>query len=297
MQILRDGGGTTTRKQVRLLQEAVNFGELPAFAQAVREYTDALARFREAPRVVNKLTSYETRFRVILYLLYLHADRERFGPEGGATYARILQLCMRRREVNPRVLKTTLALLKLTGLIGTRRNPDDQRSMYYHPTTKMSEFVHRWLIMGTRPLDVLQPQLRRVQRLQEDPAFVENFLVSAGRDYVVGIRPAYLMPEFMSFFWQREGASAVVAASMLSSFEGVPFPSRERVARRFGLSKTQVSSIIAEGAKLGYFELDETGAPRPSPRLQDDYSHWVAIDLTFYARHMPPVWAQEPPSR
>jgi hypothetical protein len=288
MHISRDGGGTTTRKQVRLLQEAVNFGESPEFPRAVREYTAALARFREAPRVINKLTSYETRFRVILYLLYLHADRERFGAEGGATYARILQLCMRRREVNPRVLKTTLALLKLTGLIGTRRNPDDQRSMYYFPTPRMSDFVHRWLSMGVNPLDVLQPQLRRAHRLKEDPSFAERFLVSAGRDYVVGIRPAYLMPEFMSFFWQREGASAVVAAALLSSFDATPFPSRDRLARRFGLSKTQVSSIIAEGAKLGYFELDADGTPAPSPRLHEEYGRWVSIDLTFYARHMPP---------
>ncbi|HTY50019.1 MAG TPA: hypothetical protein VMB48_10035 [Steroidobacteraceae bacterium] len=289
MHISKDGGGTTTRRQVVLLQEAVHLGELPEFARAVREYTDALARFREAPRVINKLTSYETRFRVILYLLYLHADRERFGPEGGATYARILQLCMRRREVNPRVLKTTLALLKLTGLIGTRRNPDDQRSMYYHPTARMSEFVNRWLSMAVNPLDVLQPHLRRAQRLNEEPAFVEAFLVSAGRDYVVGIRPAYLMPEFMSFFWQREGASAIVAATLLSSFDGTPLPSRDRLARRFGLSKTQVSSIIVEGARLGYFEVNEAGVPTPSPRLREDYGRWVSIDLTFYARHMPPA--------
>ena len=289
MHFSRDAGGTTTRKQIRLFQEAVSLGELSAFPRAVREYTDALARFREAPRVINKLTSYETRFRVILYLLYLHADRERFGPQGGATYARILQLCMRRREVNPRVLKTTLTLLKFTGLIGTRRNPEDQRSMYYHPTAQMSEFVQRWLAMAVNPLDLLEPQVRRAQRLREDPAFAEQFLVSAGRDYVVGIRPAYLMPEFSSFFWQREGASAVVAAVLLSSYDATALPSRDRLARRFGLSKTQVTSIIVEGAKLGYFLVDDAGVPKPSPRLLEEYSRWVAIDLTFYARHMPPA--------
>src|SRR4051812_1218918 len=54
--------------------EAARLAVLPAFPRAVREYTVATARFRESPRLANKLISYHTRWRVVGYLLYLAAD-------------------------------------------------------------------------------------------------------------------------------------------------------------------------------------------------------------------------------
>ncbi len=269
-----------------LLEEAANLRALPAFDQAVREYTQGLARFREAPRLINKLTSYETRFRVVGYLLYLHVDRERFGPEGGATYVRLLELCTRRQEVSPRVLKTTLSLLKLTRFIETQRNPADLRSTYYRPTARMYGFIQQWLSYAVNSLDALQPEMRRAQRLRDDPAFIERFLVAGGRAHIEAEPPADRMPEFIAFFGHREGAGALIIATMLAFVEGSPLPSRARIAKRFGLSKTQVQNLIGEGVKFGFFEVDDAGAPAITPRLHDNYRRWISIELAFYMRHM-----------
>jgi hypothetical protein len=279
----------TPRKQSRLQQEASHLRALPPFARAVRAYAAGMARFREAPRLVNKLTSYESRFRVIGYLLYLHADRERFGPEGGATYARLLELCGQSQEVSPRVLKTTLALLKLTGFVTSQRNASDLRSAYYRPTPRMSDFVRRWLSTAVQALDMLQPEARYAQRLHDDPEFIDRFMVSSGRERAAGTRPVDLMPEFIGFFGRRDGAGTVVIALMLASLEGMPVPSRAQLAARFGLSKTQVTTIISDGARLGYFELDYVGVPTPSFRLRDDFHRWISIVLAFCARHMQPA--------
>jgi hypothetical protein len=62
---------------------------LPRFPQAMREYIIGSARFRESPRLLNKLVSHDARWRVVGYLLYLAVDRERFGPAGGASYGRL----------------------------------------------------------------------------------------------------------------------------------------------------------------------------------------------------------------
>lgn len=269
-----------------LLSEAAALRELPEFDRAVREYTHGLARFREAPRLINKITSCESRFRVVGYLLYLHADRERFGPEGGATFARLLELCTRRQEVNPRVLKTTLVLLKLTRFVVTQRHATDGRSMYYRPTPRMYGFIHQWLAYAVSSLDALQPDLQCGRRLREDPTFVERFLVAGGRDHIDSEPPADRMPEFIAFFGHREGAGALIIATMLAFLEAAPLPSRERIARRFGLSKTQVSNLVREGGKLGFFEVDDGGVPTPTARLHDVYRRWISIELAFYARHM-----------
>ena len=90
-----------------LLAEAAQLRALPAFPAAIREYTAAIARFRERPRLLNKLIASETRFRLGAYVFCLAADQETYGPQGGATYTRLLELCAQRQELSPRILKTS----------------------------------------------------------------------------------------------------------------------------------------------------------------------------------------------
>src|SRR5260370_41455030 len=125
---------TMVAEQDELAAHAERFVALLAFPRAVREYTGGIARSRESPRLANKLISYDTRWRVVGYLLYLAADRERFGADGGATYARMLEICTRRRVGSPRVLKTILALLKFPGFIETITSATGRRSKFYRPT-------------------------------------------------------------------------------------------------------------------------------------------------------------------
>ena len=269
--------------------EAARLAAMPEFPQAVRAYMVGAAQFRESPRIVNKLVSYDTRWRVIGYLLYLALDRETYGPQGGATYGRVLDLCTRRNEVSPRVLKTVLALLQLSGFIEATRNATDRRSKFYRPTARMMTFVHRWLTYATTTLDVLEPHMQRAAMLRDDPQFAARFLVSGGRSHTSETPPADLMPEFIAFLGGRDGAGAVVLAMLTADLDSVATPSRADIARRFGLSKTQVSNSLREGERLGWVAFDRDGMPVPTQVLRDKYRQWIAIELAFYARHMAPA--------
>jgi DNA-binding MarR family transcriptional regulator len=281
-----DEDGPTDDGQDQLLREAARLAALPAFPDAVREYTKGLARFREGPRLVNKLISYDTRWRVVGYLLYLHSDRARFGPDGGATYGRLLEICTRRQEVSPRVLKSMLALLQFTGFVEARRNSADRRLKFYRPTERMDGFVKQWLGYGVNALDRLEPEMQRARMLGEDPTFADRFLVSGGRAHLAGTPPADLVPEFPAFFGARDGAGAALLAVMLADMDGAPVPSRADIAKRFGLSKTQVTNVLAAGEAQGFFVLDAAGVPAATPHLRDVYRRWISIELAFYARHM-----------
>ena len=272
-----------------LIAHAARLLALPAFPRAVREYTVGLARFRESPRLANKLISYDTRWRVVGYLLYLAADRELFGPEGGATYGRMLDICTRRREVSPRVLKTMLALLKFTGFVETVRSDADRRSKIYRPTARMDQFVNLWLSYAVSALEILEPDMQRTPMLREDPGFPDRFLVSGGRDHLANTPPADRMPEFMALYGARDGAGAAVLSVMLADIDGTPVPSRAAIANRFGLSKTQVSNVLTVGEAKGFFTLDGAGVPAATQRLRDNYASWISIELAFYARHMQPA--------
>ena len=272
-----------------LLAEAAQLRASPTFATAMREYTVAIARFREAPRLINKLMASETRFRLTAYVFCFAAYYERHGPHGGVTYTQLLELCAQREELSPRLLKTTLTLLKLAGFIKTLRHPSDRRSKSYHPTPRMVDFVKSWMPHAVNALDAVQPDMRRAQMLAEDPDFIRRFVAAAGHEHATGIPLIDRMPEFTCFFGKREGAIPVVLAVMLSDINGTPLPSRAQIAKRFGLSKTQVSNMIAEGSRLGFFATDETGAPRATTYLRDSYGRFISIELAFYARHMRPA--------
>jgi hypothetical protein len=277
------------RRDDTLLAEAAHLRASPAFADAVREYTVAIARFREAPRLINKLMASETRFRLTAYVFYLAADHENYGPLGGATYTRLLELCAQREELSPRVLKTTLTLLKLAGFVKTSRNTSDRRSKSYQPTARMMDFVRNWMPHAVNALDALQPDMQRAQMFAQDPDFIRRFAAAAGREHATGIPLIDRMPDFTCFFGRREGAIPVVLAVMLSDITGTPLPSRAQIAKRFGLSKTQVSILVAEGEQLGYFAISDAGVPSATPHLVDSYTRFVSIELAFYARHMRPA--------
>lgn len=272
-----------------LLAEAAQLRASPAFAAAIREYTVAIARFREAPRLINKLMASETRFRLTAYVFCFAAYYQKHGPLGGVTYTQLFELCSQREELTPRTLKTTLTLLKLAGFVKTSRNQSDRRSKSYHPTPRMMDFVKSWMPHAVNALDAVEPQMQRAQMLAQDPDFILRFAAAAGHAHATGIPLIDRMPEFTCFFGKREGAIPVVLAMMLADIEGTPLPSRAQIAKRFGLSKTQVSNMVAEGTELGFFSADETGASCATAHLRDSYARFISIELAFYARHMQPA--------
>ena len=269
--------------------EAARLAASPAFPRAVHKYTVATAKFREGPRIANKLISYHTRWRIVGYLLYLAADRETFGPLGGATYGRLLELCTPRKTASPRVLKTVLALLKFAGFVETVTDAVDRRLKYYRPTPKMAGFIDRWLSYAVATLDILQPEVNRTRLLRDDPGLTERFFVSSGRSHAAGMLLTDRMPEFMGFFGERDGATAVMLAVMLADIDGTPLPSRADIAQRFGFSKSQIGKVLVEGEALGYFEFEATGVPVATQRLRDDYRRWISTELAFYAEHIRPA--------
>jgi hypothetical protein len=278
-----------------LLAQATRFAAMPAFEAALRAYITGVTGFRRSNRLINKLVSYHARFRLAGYLLYLHADRERFGPDGGATYGNLLAMCNRPPEIGPRVLKTMLALLQFTGMVKAKHNSGDRRSKIYQPTPHMQGFMQPWLHYATSTLDILEPEMHRARMWQDDPGFVDRFLVSSGRAHETAKPLVERMPEWVAFFGMRDGAIAVTLPIMQADIDGAAVPSRAEIAKTFGLSKTQVTKVLQLGKTQGYFAFDAAGVPAATEFLRTTFRQWVAIELAFYAQHMQPFASPLPP--
>jgi hypothetical protein len=273
--------------QDALTMTARRFAAAPAFPQAVRRFSEGYVEFRQGPKLFSKLLARDVSWRVIGYLLFLHADHAQFGS-GGATYSRLLELCSRRNEVSRRTLKTMLALLRLAGFIQADINPADRRVKIYRPTERMLGFVRRWLSYPVAALDILEPELKRSQSLQSDPGFIERFLVSGGRQFTTATPPTERVPELSFFAGGPENAFLILVVVRLAEMQGVPIESRAEIARRFGLSKTQVTRVLSGGAERGFFFIDDNGVPAGTPAVRALYDHWVALELAFYAENMRP---------
>lgn len=279
---------TLVQSSDRLLEDAARLAAHPEFDAAVFAYTRGLLKLREAPRLVNMIVSTDVRWRIIGFLLYLDADRERFGPEGGATYGRLLETCMARDEASPRAVKSVLALLQFGGLVQVVWHRSDRRVKFYKPTERMFGFVRQWMGYGTAALDILEPAVQR-SRFIHDQTFIEAFSTSGGRAHLEDPIPlADRVPTPLSSLKHMLGSYSVIVAVLLADLEGRATPSQHAIAKRFGLSRSQVGNVIVAGLKQGLFLSDARAGLTPTPALLASFRTWISIELAFYARHMQP---------
>ena len=269
-----------------LLVTAARFAALPTFDAAVQEYVKRALNLRRGPYLVNKLVSYEKRWRLVAYLLYLALDNERFGPTGGATYKRLLEFCATSPSISPRVLKTVLALLQVSGFVTTVRSKADARSKLYRPTAQLLGFADDWMSYAVHTLDILELDEQYVEAFRRNPSFATRFFISAGRERLTSTPLISRMPKYVAFFGRKEGASAVLMTLLQSKFDSAAIPSRAAIATRFSMSKTQVNTILAEAESEGLIRFEDD-IPRPTPLFIEAQRRWIAVELAFYARNMP----------
>lgn len=275
-----------------LLDDATLLAAHPDFDAAVLAYAVGLLKLREAPRLVNMIVSTDVRWRIIGFLLYLDADRERFGPQGGASYGRLLETCMTRDEASPRAVKSVLALLQFGGLVRVVTDKADRRVKFYRPTERMFDFVRQWMEYGTAALDILEPEMQR-SRYVGDQSFIDGFSVSGGRAHLEDAIPlADRVPEPLSSLKHMLGSYSVIVTVLLARLQNRPVSSQHAIAKRFGLSRSQVGNVMSAGLAQGLFVRDGSDNVVPTPALIASFRTWISIELAFYARHMRPPAAR-----
>jgi hypothetical protein len=189
------------------------------------------------------------------------------------------------------VLKNTLAMAVHLGFLSRKPNPADRRSWLYAPTEVMALFPHQWLVPATLALDELIPGQSLTERLRNDPRLLIHFFLSAGREFDSGLQPAKLVPEYMYFCGHREGAPLLAMALLVAEMDGLPYPTRSEVATRFGLTKSQVTKVVAAGEELGFLAVTD-GVAQPTDAMREGNTDWVAVALAFLHHHLHPVDGQ-----
>lgn len=273
------------RSLAQLRQEAAHLQSLPQFPDALGTYIIELANHRESSRPYGKLIANEDRYRVVNFICFMWAEMVAAGGTAAMTYGQLFEIC-RRGEVTPRVLKTTLSLATFSGFLTRSPNPDDRRSWLYLPTPLMMEHPFQWGIANAIAIDQLLPGKRRTERMQRhNRDDIVHLLRGAGREFAAGVQPMTVQLEFMEFWGHKEGAALFSLGLLSAESQGLPRPSRAELVARFGLSKSQVTHLVATGRDLGLYTIDK-GEVAPTDRLREQHAEFAALCLAFLEPHM-----------
>ncbi len=254
------------------------------FERAVALYAESMTRFRlEGPAMINKLLGQDVRFRTVCFTLYLHHDVIDGKPDAGATYSRLLELISGTIGGSQRVVSTTLALMQAMDFVRIEPSPRDGRVKFYRPTERMRAVVRAWLGHLFACLDIIEPEGERVAQLTAGDDIFRRFILGVGRDFRAGETLTGRAPEFACFF-DREGGWPLLALAIRAAHGGPALPSRGEIAKMFGLSKTQIASVVADAIERGFLATEGRDVVQPTPLLLARYRRWIAICFAFFLR-------------
>lgn len=267
-----------------LIARAATLRSTPAFARAVETYVRGQGAFQKRSRLVNALVSNDARWRVISYVTYLAFDVETYGRLGGATGFRLVDFCSSNGEAKPRTVKTMLALLQLTGFVRVLASPDDKRVKHYQPSEKLYGYARDWVAAMADTLDVAEPGRARGRRIREDRPFFERTAVEAGRIHMSGGQPHPRAKNArIAELSARMGGASVICAVLIAAHDGAALDSAATLARRYALSKSQVSALLTQGHRRGLFGRDATDGFVPTPLLLMSMGEWVSYEVALFA--------------
>ncbi len=252
----------------------------PAFPAAAVAFTAAMNRFRREGRgPLNKLLGRDIRFRVVNLCFCLHVRGVLVGPERGASFGEMVEATRRTLGGSPRVVRTTLDMMRKLGLVDVEVGSTDRRVSIFVPTPALLATVRVWLAGVMAHLDLLEPAGRRAERFAAEPGFVEHVAVAMGDAFLAGEPLTGRVPE-LSCFFLHECGWPVLNTVVAHARDGLPLPTLGVLADTYGLTKSQVANVVTLAVESGFLVRDAGGRATVTPALVAAYDRWAA---TFFA--------------
>lgn len=247
--------------------------------EAVERYTTAILEVREEASYAFKLLAKEERYRGFMIFATLSTlDTERVGLPNSVFSG----FCEETAGISKRTAQTVLQLLVLYGFADLRTDPSDRRTRFYRATPRLARFLRDWIeasLVALRLLDL--PAAKAATPAELMPALT----ISGGTAYAQDGYSFFPDPAFRRLFAEIEGGSLVVMAVMARAREGRPGPTRGELARRFHMSRAQVTRIVAVGRETHLFGAGDAGRPTVTARLRETYLDCILKALAFLAFH------------
>lgn len=251
----------------------------PGFRHAVHAHTDGILRVRHDLRHVCKMLAKEERYRAFTIFVMLAAKADLDGRRTVA-YRDFYETCTEAAGISDRTAKTVASLLVHFRFALSAQDGDDRRRRSLVPTGRTLDYCQYW---GRPAYDALalagRPFGAGDLRVEMQATFASALpdYCAAGLAFFTGDA------DFERVFAAIEGGSLVCMSALSAAMNETAAPSRSEIAELFGISRAQVSRVIAEGRAAGLFTPD--AKVTPSRRLNQLYLECEATVLAFIDVH------------
>jgi hypothetical protein len=229
----------------------------PRFLEAVRAASSSLLAIQRKPR---RLTDDLGRLVISHLALYLHFSRDATDPRSGLSISRMTALCVEQRVCSRGRSLAVLTALRLAGYLNPVPNQNDRRLRLLSPTEQLIVACRQYweaLFVGT--VRVIRAPFDASAALENAEVFAA-FMCVFGLYFCAGVRLVPAGSKLTSFAHRSAGLG--VLWSMLLACEphdprgpSPPVPvSIAVLARRFGVSRTQVLRILDDAVAVSFLE-------------------------------------------
>jgi hypothetical protein len=254
------------------------------FDRAVRMHVGGLLAWRGGLGGYNKVISSHARNFIMNSILYLHFQARPDDPDEGATYERLLKLCVDRGFCGPRVLRTVLMLGESTGRLTCERGRFDRRLKLFRPTEKLIAQARHCTDHMLSCFDILLGgKAPRHDAVSREATFRRMISVAGRRYFEDGLELSEHYGDLLALL-RLDGGCATVLAVTDAQLAGVPLPAYKEVAARFRFSASQSRKILKRGEELGLVAFS-AGRLTDASALVRTYQWAFARELALYAKY------------
>lgn len=210
------------------------------------------------------------RFMGAIWAVYLH------NTPGGFTLTRLTSLLEDTALSGPGRARAMIAYMQFLGYIAPAPARGDTRLKRYEPTPRMLEAMSKRYILDLRAAAWLAPEADWVIEHFNDPGVADAVMTVQGELMLAFFRT--WRPDGVSLnVFSEKFAGMMLLSELVACAEpddvfppaGVLRYSTASMARRCGVSRTQIRRMLKAGAEEGFLVLGEEGEAWPTPLLRE----------------------------
>lgn len=234
----------------------------PRFAEARAMTIDGYLSLYSHQPALNKLLLEGSRHVIVMFAICLAAQQKDDDPKTWLTLARLKDIVVAHHVGSPGLVEAVVGRLQDSGLFETVPAPGDRRKKLLRPTEALLAHDRDMLAAQIAPCGLLGDTPGVDLAVARDPAFQKAHRIVA----VAGFGEAILMmmshQQMMTFFNRDSGYLVLISllkAALSSPERLVASESYQEIADRFGISRTHVSNLVADGEALGLMRPETRG--------------------------------------
>lgn len=251
-----------------------------SFDAAYQHASRGILALFEGNRVLATVMSDRVRVLLAVAVLCLDADADEEGRR--LTPARMIEAARDFGLGSPGRVKAMLAIMRWGGYLAPVTGLADRRERPLVPTEKLWNVVlARWRVLF-EALMMVDPIGATALAATGDPRFRQAFARTLARIFARGFRPLARAPRLRSCT-DRDAGFTILSSLAIGRSDGAQAPAVAQLARRFGVSRAHVASLLREAEAQGLVTRSSSGSVEATDLLSQDMAALYASILAITA--------------